>query len=111
MKSGRKSGKDYGTPPWNKGKRFEMMLGNKHAFRGEEATKGAGHIRAQKIFKEIRPCSVCKLDRGPKMMVRHHKDENPLNNSSENVEFMCRRCHLKHHNPTSYRNYKIKKTI
>lgn len=35
--------------------------------------------------------------------VRHHIDENPRNNDLENIERLCRDCHLRHHNPVLVR--------
>ena len=29
----------------------------------------------------------------------HHRDHNPMNNSPENLERICRKCHMKAHNP------------
>lgn len=87
-----------GRTPWNKNKEFPQMRGNKHAFRGNAATPNAGRARAQALYKEIKPCEHCGLIKtGWRQMVRHHRDRNTLNNSAENIAFLCRACHAKEH--------------
>lgn len=104
-----KCGRKVGSIAWNKGQAFPQMVGNKHAFIGDKAKKGTGQMRAYTKFREIQPCVKC----GTKyedtfQMIRHHIDENTLNNSPENVVFMCRRCHMDHHRDklTEYKKLK-----
>ena len=49
----------------------------------------AGRKRARKLF-DLSLCNKC----GKSGIDRHHKDGNPLNNTPENVEILCRRCHM-----------------
>ena len=42
-----------------------------------------------------RKCSACDTVDG--FLLVHHKDENRLNNEIENLQVMCRSCHLSHH--------------
>lgn len=52
----------------------------------------AGRKRAQRLFN-LKPCEKC----GSARSQRHHKDRNPANNSAENIEFLCQRCHALEH--------------
>ena len=106
---GRKKGELYGSPPWNKGKEFTKMLGNKYAFIGDKAKKGTGQMRAYVKFKGVTTCNRCKIT--PKssfQMIRHHRDENTLNNKKSNIEFLCRRCHINHHRKALLEARKLK---
>jgi 5-methylcytosine-specific restriction endonuclease McrA len=40
--------------------------------------------------KPLGKCERC----GKPAIDRHHKDDNPLNNALENIEALCRRCHM-----------------
>lgn len=95
------SGRKTGHIPWNKGKIYHVAIGNKYAFIGDKAKKNTGNKRAQNLFKSIQPCSVCNRILESFQMIRHHKDENTLNNSIENIVFMCRSCHAKHHHASN----------
>ena len=52
-------------------------------------TINAGRTRAERWYK-LKPCVRC----GEKAE-RHHKDGNTLNNKPENINFLCRKCHMK----------------
>lgn len=54
-------------------------------------TKDTGRQRANRWYKNIGVCSVCGFHKSE----RHHKDANPTNNSPENIEILCRQCHMK----------------
>jgi hypothetical protein len=56
-------------------------------------TEKNGRQRARKM-KPPAPCNVC--GKGGRTWV-HHKDENPLNNSPENLVRLCMSCHVKQH--------------
>lgn len=88
------SKKKLGSTPWNKGKRFTQMNNNKHAYKGDTATKWAGHKRAQKVIGDKKNCERCGTT---KQLVIHHKNENPLDNRKKNLERLCRACHINHH--------------
>ena len=53
-------------------------------------TKAAGNMRARRIFKLKDRCDMCS----EKAMDRHHIDGNPINNNSQNILFLCRKCHM-----------------
>lgn len=88
-----------GHTPWNKGKRHLASVGNKFNYKGNKAKPDAGRKRAQSKYKDIEPCHRCGRKLDSYQMVRHHVNENTLDNSEENIEFMCRRCHINEHRP------------
>lgn len=51
--------------------------------------------RARKHLKTN--CEVCSSDY---MLAAHHKDKNRENNTSENIQTLCVRCHAKFHHGT-----------
>jgi len=55
-----------------------------------------GHTRAEAWFP-IRACSRCGAGPAEKRIMRHHKDRNPLNNASDNIEMLCGKCHKHAH--------------
>ena len=57
---------------------------------GDEASRSAGHARAWRRYRDIGPCVRC----GAEKSERHHRDGNTLNNEPENIEVLCRRCHM-----------------
>jgi hypothetical protein len=62
----------------------------------------SGRRRAQALFALAEAaCERC----GVPAEVRHHRDENPRNNVPENVAFLCRACHMKHHNAVTHCKY------
>jgi len=54
-------------------------------------TVDLGRQRARKIYKANGICAECL--NAPAVDI-HHKDSNPLNNSPDNITFLCRRCHM-----------------
>lgn len=50
----------------------------------------AGRRRAQRLYPALPPCERCGGDKAE----RHHKDANTMNNLRQNIEFICRRCHM-----------------
>lgn len=62
-----------------------------HSWKGDSAKERTGRCRAERLYPIIGPCSVC----GSHKSERHHKDENTLNNSPENIIVLCRKCHMK----------------
>lgn len=50
-----------------------------------------GRQRAQRLYHAA-ACSACGA--AGKKLERHHADGNPLNNSPENVQILCVRCHM-----------------
>jgi endogenous inhibitor of DNA gyrase (YacG/DUF329 family) len=65
---------------------------------GENSTnpKETGRHRAQANFP-AGPCEHCGASPDQKRIERHHKDLNTLNNNSENVVLLCRKCHCDAH--------------
>ncbi len=63
---------------------------------GDDGIGQTGHHRAQRAF-DIQPCEVCGVSPTVKRIHRHHKDRNTLNNSSENIAFLCTKHHRAAH--------------
>jgi len=69
----------------------EQKIGvNNPNWKGEECKRRGGNDRARRLYPEDRPCERCNIPKGE----RHHKDGNTLNNTAENIEFLCRRHHM-----------------
>ena len=72
----------------NARKRFAQDHGN---WVGDNATVKSGRSRALRAFIAPQNCQSC----GAKGRIdRHHCDGNTLNNSAENIQFLCRLCHM-----------------
>lgn len=50
-----------------------------------------GRRRAQRLLPELGQCEHCDQP----AVERHHRDGDPLNNTTSNIEQVCRRCHMK----------------
>lgn len=50
----------------------------------------AGRKRALKLYPNIGPCDRCNNPRAE----RHHRDGNTHNNTPDNIQALCRRCHM-----------------
>lgn len=61
----------------------------------------APHAKANKIYQEQAgkiACEVCGAPKeGKARLELHHKDKNPQNNSLDNLQMLCIRCHRKLH--------------
>lgn len=64
-----------------------------HGWKGNGAKPRSGRSRALRLFPSIGPCEAC----GAPKAERHHRDENPLNNSPSNIAVLCRKCHSAKH--------------
>lgn len=62
-----------------------------HAWEGDAVSTQGGRSRANRRYPEGKPCDLCSQP----SLDRHHKDGNTANNEPENVQFLCRRCHMK----------------
>jgi 5-methylcytosine-specific restriction endonuclease McrA len=65
-------------------------------WKGNEATIGAGHMRAIAAFG-AQPCAVCGASPDDVRIHRHHRDQNPLNNAATNIAFLCPTHHAAEH--------------
>lgn len=61
-----------------------------YAWKGDNVIAKSGQKRARNLYPVIGPCSRC----GSAKSERHHKDGNTANNAPENIEILCRRCHM-----------------
>lgn len=98
-----------GRRPWNKGRTYtagwhhsevtRKLLGAMKQgelnpqWKGDDASPSAGRLRAWRMYPQ-QPCEACGTEDGH----RHHIDRNTLNNSPENIAFLCSSCHTKRHN-------------
>jgi AP2 domain len=60
-------------------------------WKGDKVQPQSGRMRALKQFPEMDKCQRCEESPA---VDRHHVDNDTLNNSAENVRFLCRRCHM-----------------
>lgn len=60
-----------------------------HNWKGDAVKRTSGRSRAERIYKH-QPCEICGNPKGE----RHHKDDNTANNASDNIRFLCRKCHM-----------------
>jgi hypothetical protein len=68
------------------------------AWRGDQASQHTGHIRAERLFPDGQPCEVCASPfTGGHSIERHHRDGNTLNNSPENIAWLCTNHHAGAH--------------
>lgn len=88
----RPSGRLESTWYFRQRRRFCNRLCRDEKRRELGVTDAAGRKRAQRLYP-AQPCRLCGDPHGQ----RHHKDENPLNNTVENIEFLCSPCHVKEH--------------
>lgn len=71
--------------------------------RGGDADK-LGRSRAKAMYPDVEPCEVCgKTGRGRGVIDRHHRNSDRLDNSPENIAFLCRRHHHAAHKLTDGR--------
>ena len=59
-------------------------------WKGNNVKKHTGRIRAQRMYPKM-PCEKCFTIKG---VQRHHIDKNTLNNSRENIMFLCPKHHI-----------------
>ena len=72
----------------------ERMSGDRSpSWKGDSASPNAGRLRANKMYSPDK-CWGCETSSG---VERHHMDENPVNNSPDNVKFLCQKCHKAFH--------------
>jgi len=60
------------------------------AWLGDDVSRKGGRTRALRKYPDIGPCRACGSPRAE----RHHVDGNTANNEPENIEALCRRCHM-----------------
>lgn len=86
MKPGPKKG--YKQSPEHIAKRKRWGKDH-HAWKGDDVTVKAGRSRALRRVASGE-CEKCGADKAE----RHHIDGDTLNNTSENISLLCRRCHM-----------------
>ena len=88
MKPGPKKGFKQSPEHIEKRKRFGA---DHHAWKGDGITEKSGRTRAIRTFPNVGGCVKC----GKARAERHHKNGNTADNRPENIEIVCRRCHMK----------------
>ena len=59
-------------------------------WKGDAVGESAARLRAHRLYRNIGPCTMC----GNLKSERHHKDGNPRNNNSENIQILCHYHHM-----------------
>lgn len=60
-----------------------------------------GRSVAERIYPDEQPCEVCgKVGKGRGVIDRHHRSNDRMDNSPENIAFLCRKHHLGAHRLT-----------
>lgn len=68
----------------------ESKLGERNPrWKGDDITEKSGRQRAARKY-DIAQCEHC----GDKAIDRHYKDRNTKNNAPDNIQRLCRRCHM-----------------
>ncbi len=63
----------------------------------KDGHSSSASVTALNRFRREKICEVCKTEDG-RVLAVHHKDRNRLNNTSENLAWLCHNCHfLVHH--------------
>lgn len=65
----------------------------------DQLTRWGAYNRAQRQYLTLGVCVMCGLVPAE---VRHHRNENILDNAPANVAFLCRACHARHHNVSTH---------
>ncbi len=60
-------------------------------WKGDHIKHDSGRARARRQFIELQPCRYC----GSLKTEHHHKDSDEFNNVADNLEWVCRRCHMR----------------
>lgn len=85
--------KGYKQSPGHIASYVKARMAN-NPLRGDIKLK-SGRDRAQRAYPSLGKCGRCDNP----ARHRHHKDRNTLNNRTENIEFLCYKCHsLEHRN-------------
>ena len=80
---------------WNHTEEAKKKIGATH-YRGNNVKDQAGRRRARINFA-VKTCEICGARPEDTRINRHHIDENPLNNSEINIQFLCNPCHYRVH--------------
>jgi len=59
-------------------------------WKGDDVQVVAGNHRARSMYP-LEPCEIC----GSEKSERHHVDGNPMNNTQSNIQFLCRKHHMR----------------
>lgn len=85
----RKRGEDVPLLPMGPPKGRPLAERTPH-WKGENVSAKGGRKRALRMYPALGPCVKCGCTRAE----RHHRDGNTANNAPDNIEIVCRRCHM-----------------
>lgn len=104
-----------GKDPHNKGKTletYEPLRKSSVKLKGKPGSQRSGELNSNwkgdqtksprdraKLWYEATECIVCGATREDRRIERHHRDENPYNNTPENILILCSYCHKQAHSP------------
>lgn len=105
-----------GYTPWNKGKEFLAIKGEKNnLWRGGKSFEEYTIDWTNTLKRSIRErdhytCQICSNQQGDMALDVHHIDYNKKNCNPENLITLCRNCHLRTNHRTEYwTNYFIQR--
>ena len=81
---------------WNHTEEAKKKISVAH-YRGDNVKGQAGRRRARVQYPIAKPCEICGAKPENTRINRHHIDEDPLNNSMNNIQFLCNPCHYQVH--------------
>ena len=74
----------------SEGKKGRGLGSENPHWKGNDVSRLSARSRAHKMYP-LQPCEICG---DTKNLQRHHKDNNTANNLSDNIQFLCAKCHL-----------------
>jgi 5-methylcytosine-specific restriction endonuclease McrA len=84
--------KDWWTPERREAKRQEMLKRNPDA-----RYHGLSAKAAARLVASVGHCQRCDHDGSESRLGVHHRDRDKHNQSPENLEVLCHRCHMREH--------------
>lgn len=87
----RNGGKYCSNPCKHKAQGAAMRGAGHPGWKGDDVNDAVGRDRALRMY-DVTLCERCGASRN---LDRHHRDGNTRNNASENVEVLCRSCHMR----------------
>ena len=104
-----------GQAPPNKGKTlhdYEPLRRSSAKLKGKKSHQRSGELNSNwkgdktkaprdraKLWYKAEVCVVCGSTKEDRRIERHHRDENPYNNTPENILILCSYCHKQAHSP------------
>ena len=83
---------DWWTPERREHRRQDALSKNPEA-----RYHGLSSRKAAQIVKSVGHCQECGHDGSESRLGIHHKDRNKRNQSPDNIQVLCHRCHMREH--------------